>query len=173
MGAGENSPGVRNLYIGAITDGVITEGTDGSIAMLTGTGTLFRFKCDNLSSDWSEPGAHGVGGQEYLPAVNYNMQGISQAKRNLIESLMECPEVIIIAEGRKGDSVNKFWLLGEKNFMNPTTSNTATGVGGGGPAAITNTVSWAGNEPKKAKAFELTAAQGLIDALATITISAT
>ena len=126
----DSTPGVINYHILSAELTAKTPVSGGPITAFSSTGTWQKFECADGEGDWTKPATAGSGGKEYLLTANYRVGGLSEAKLELVDDLIGSSRFAIVAEHRDG----KYYLLSTR--ANATSANPASGVGGGGAAAV-------------------------------------
>jgi hypothetical protein len=131
LGCRDNTGGIKNLYIlsGSIT---ATNGTEGLITSITGSGTFYKFELFRQTSNYSEtisstPENGTVFYEQSVTAVFFKLQS---ATRNKVKVLAQNPDLKIVVETNNGasDGVGQFFLIGEDTGAQLINGTSATGT---------------------------------------------
>ena len=131
LGCRDNTGGIKNLYIlsGSITS---TNGTEGLITSMTGSGVFYKFELFRQTSNYSEainstPENGTVFYEQSVTAVFFKLQS---ATRNKVKVLAQNPDLKIVVETNNGasDGVGQFFLVGKDTGAQLVTGTGATGT---------------------------------------------
>lgn len=131
LGCRDNTGGIKNLYIlsGSIT---ATNGTEGLITSITGSGTFYKFELFRQTSNYSEtinstPENGTVFYEQSVTAVFFKLQS---ATRNKVKVLAQNPDLKIVVETNNGasDGVGQFFLIGQDTGAQLVNGTSATGT---------------------------------------------
>lgn len=169
QGGATKTPGVRELILIPWEAFTYTAGANGDIATIAAASATngYRFQLPDNAGNYDVAFA-GQGLQEYTITANYAAEGLNNTISQAFKSVEECPKLLILARGKKADSNDAWRILGRHNGVRVTAGNESTSTSGTAPV---NTLTFTGTEPTKPEWIELTASEGIDDALTMITIS--
>lgn len=128
LGCRDNTGGIKNLYIlsGSISE---TNGTDGLIASLTGSGVFYKYELFRQTSNFVEtinatPENGTVFYNQDVTAVFFKLQS---ATRNKVKVLAQNPELKLVVETNNSGS-GQFFYIGADNGAQLLNGTGATGT---------------------------------------------
>ena len=161
-------PGVTEFILIPWEAFTYTAGSNGDIATIAAASATngYRFELPDNAGDYTI-GFAGQGLNEYTITATYAAEGLNKAISQVFKSVEECPKMLVLAAGKGASATDKWRVLGRYNGVRVTAGNESTSTSGTAPV---NTLTFTGTEPTKPEWIELTAAEGIDDALTQITI---
>jgi hypothetical protein len=130
LGCRDNTGGIKNIYIlsGSIT---ATNGTEGLITSITGSGIFYKFELFRQTSNLTEtltstPENGTVFYEQSVTAVFFKLQS---ATRNKVKILAQNPNLkIVVQTNNSSGNVGEYFLIGEDTGAQLLSSAGATGT---------------------------------------------